>query len=164
MKTIKLFSFILLSCCITATSFAQKAKSETFKVSGECGMCKAKIEKAAMNAGATYALWDVDTKMLTVKYNSNNTNAAKIQETVAGSGYDTKDIKATKEAYNKLPGCCKYERSADALECCKDGKCTKEGHDGKDCCKKTDVSKMDCYKDGKCTKEGHEGKECCKKS
>jgi hypothetical protein len=24
------------------------------------------------------------------------------------------------------------------MDCCKDGKCTKEGHDGKDCCKKDD--------------------------
>ncbi|MGH2552916.1 MAG: hypothetical protein ACRDEB_04325, partial [Chitinophagaceae bacterium] len=74
-------------------------------------------------------------------------------------------FKAATSAYNKLPGCCKYEREASTVktkDCCKDGKCTKEGHDGKDCCKKDD-SKMDCCKDGKCTKEGHEGKDCCKK-
>jgi hypothetical protein len=23
------------------------------------------------------------------------------------------------------------------MDCCKDGKCSKEGHDGKDCCKKS---------------------------
>ena len=49
------------------------------------------------------------------------------------------------------------------MDCCKDGKCTKEGHDGKDCCKNINAGKMDCCKDGKCTKEGHDGKDCCKK-
>jgi len=178
MKTLKLFSFVLLACCITATSFAQKNKSETIKVSGECGMCKTKIEKAAKTAGASYAVWDVDSKVLTVKYNSKTTNTAKIQEAVAATGYDTQDFKTTDEAYNKLHDCCKYDRSmsekksmgccskdgAAKMDCCKDDKCTMEGHDGKDCCKKDGAAKMDCCKDGKCSMEGHSGKDCCKKS
>jgi hypothetical protein len=40
------------------------------------------------------------------------------------------------------------------MECCKDGKCTKEGHDGKDCCKKEGVAMADCGS----------GAACCKKS
>jgi copper chaperone CopZ len=166
MKTIKIFSIIILCCYFTTASFAQK-KTETMKVSGECGMCKSKIEKAAKSAGASYAVWDVDTKTLTVKYNSKSTNAAKIQQSVAGSGYDTPDYKATDEAYNNLHACCKYERETGnpaTGDCCKDGKCTREGHEGKDCCKKVSTSKMDCCKDGKCSKEGHNGKDCCKKS
>ncbi len=182
MKTIKLVSFVLIACCITAVSFAQKNKTETLKVSGECGMCKSKIEKAAKSAGASYAVWDVESKMLTVKYKSKSTNTAKIQEAIAGTGYDTPDFKTTDEAYNNLHACCKYERVKDTKkECCKDGKCTMEGHDGKDCCqkdskctmeghdgkdccKKDGAAKMDCCKDGKCTMEGHSGKDCCKKS
>ena len=165
MKAIKLFSFVLIACCITATSFAQKTKTETIKVSGECGMCKKKIEKAAVASGASYAVWNVDSKILTVKYKSSETNLAKIQQSVANSGYDTQDIKTTEEAYNKLDDCCKYEREkTEVMDCCKDGKCTMPGHDGKDCCKKESAAKMDCCKDGKCTKEGHNGKDCCKKS
>ena len=166
MKTFQIFSFIAL-LMISATSFAQ-SKSETIPVSGNCGMCKSKIEKAAKTAGAADAKWDVDAKTLTVKYNSSTTNAAKIQTAVAAVGYDTRDVKATDEAYNKLHGCCKYDRTAvtgdDAkMDCCKDGKCTKPGHDGTDCCKKTE-GQMDCCKDGKCTKPGHDGKACCKDS
>jgi hypothetical protein len=140
-------------------------------------MCKSKIEKAAKDAGAKTAIWDVDTKILTVTYTSSSTNTAKIQEKIASVGYDNEGATATNESYNKLHSCCKYERTAVAnetkagccmkagakMDCCKDGKCTKEGHDGKDCCKK-DGEKMDCCKDGKCTKEGHDGKDCCKKS
>ena len=182
MKTHKIFSLIT-AVIISSVAVAQE-KKESFKVSGECGMCKSKIEKAAKAAGATYAVWNVDKKELTVKYNSTSTNTAKIQEEVARVGYDTPSFKATEEAYNNLHECCKYDRTQNATKsccvdgkctngenckedcckdmanCCKDGKCSKEGHSGKDCCK----DMANCCKDGKCTKEGHSGKDCCKKS
>ena len=70
MKAFKIFSFAALFMALTSVSFAQNAKTETIPVSGNCGMCKGKIEKAAKSAGASDANWDVDAKMLTVKYNS----------------------------------------------------------------------------------------------
>jgi periplasmic mercuric ion binding protein len=165
MKTLRIFSFSALLMAFATVSFAQST-TETFKVSGNCGMCKSKIEKAAKDAGAKEATWDVDSKMLTVSYKSSSTNTAKIQEKVASVGYDNAGATATNESYNKLHGCCKYDRAAVSDEakadCCKGGTCTKEGHDGKDCCKKAG-EKMECSKDAKCMKEGHDGKECCKK-
>lgn len=152
MKTIRIFSLTALSFAFTALSFAQ-AKTETFKVSGNCGMCKSKIEKAAKEAGAKEANWDVDSKMLTITYKSSSTNTAKIQQKIAEVGYDNAGAKATDKAYNKLHSCCQYDRTAsDEMACC-----DKEG-DHKDCCKD-----MECCKDGKCTKPGHDGKDCCKK-
>jgi periplasmic mercuric ion binding protein len=167
MKSFKIFSTLLICCAIATTSFSQKTKTETFQVSGNCGMCETKIEKAAKAAGATYADWNKDTKVITVKYSSTSSNLAKIQKSIADAGYDNVGMKTTTEAYDKLHDCCKYDRTAAAtsnekMDCCKDGKCTKEGHDGKDCCKKDETAKMDCCKDGKCTKEGHDGKDCCK--
>ena len=182
MKTLRLFSLATLFMAIATLAIAQ-TKTETFKVSGNCGMCKSKIEKAAKEAGAKSATWNADTKDLLVTYKSSSTNTAKIQQQIAVVGYDNAGAKATTEAYDKLHGCCKYDRSATenkasccsdeatcnhhngaaTADCCKDGKCTKEGHNSKDCCKK-DGEKMDCCKDGKCTKEGHNGKDCCKKS
>lgn len=189
MKTLRIFSIAALLMAAASISYGQKTKTETFKVSGNCGMCKTKIEKAAKEAGASDAKWDVDKKEITVKYNSSSTNTAKIQQQIAAVGYDNVGFKATDEVYNKLHGCCKYDRASAAakeehacsdkcemkdgkcadhgdahakMDCCKDGKCSKEGHDGKDCCKKD--GKMDCCKDGKCSKEGHDGKDCCKKS
>ncbi len=168
MKTLKIFSFATIFMALTTISFAQKAKTETIPVSGNCGMCKGKIEKAAKSAGASTATWDVDAKTLTIKYNDGTTNAAKIQHAVAAAGYDTRDAKATAEAYDKLHDCCKYDRATAShdeakMDCCKDGKCSKEGHDGKDCCKK-EAGQMDCCKDGKCSMPGHNGKDCCKAS
>lgn len=167
----RIFSIAILSLAIATTGTAQ-TKTETFKVSGNCGMCKTKIEKAAKEAGAKSATWDADSKDLTVTYKSSSTNTAKIQEKIALVGYDNVGATATAEAYDKLHGCCKYDRAAASTEakadCCKDGKCTKEGHDGKDCCKdgKCTMAGHDgkeCSKDGKCTMAGHDGKDCCKK-
>jgi copper chaperone CopZ len=168
MKTLNIFSIIFFCCFFSAAAVAQKTKTETFQVSGNCGMCEAKIEKAAKTAGASFADWNVDTKIITVKYNSKSTSLAKIQQSIAEAGYDNTGAKAKDETYNKLHSCCQYERTdandSVASDCCKDGKCAKEGHDGKDCCKKAGDAKMDCCKDGKCTKEGHNGNDCCKKS
>lgn len=172
MKTLRIFSFATILMAVATLSlptgsYAQKTQTETIPVSGNCGMCKSKIEKAAKTADVEDAKWDVDAKVLTVKYNSSTTNAAKIQQAVAAVGYDTRDVKATNEAYDKLHGCCKYDRGTAGdtakMECCKDGKCSKPGHDGKDCCK-AEAGKMDCCKDGKCSQPGHDGKDCCKDS
>jgi len=107
MKSI-ILSFVFIS--IASFGFAQD-KTETLKVAGECGTCKKKIETAAKKAGATFAEWNVDSKELTIKYNSTSTNTAKIQKAIAKSGYDTPDFKATDKAYNSLDGCCQYERT-----------------------------------------------------
>jgi periplasmic mercuric ion binding protein len=163
MKTLRIFSIVAVLMAVTSISFAQ-TKTETFKVSGNCGMCKSNIEKAAKAAGANSATWNEETKDLTVKYSSSSTNTAKIQQKIAAVGYDNVGFKSTTDAYKKLHACCQYERAeATTMDCCKDGKCTMPGHDGKDCCKKEGAA-MDCCKDGKCTKEGHSGADCCKKS
>lgn len=170
MKTLRVFPLLGLLMAVTTISFAQKTKTESFAVSGNCGMCKAKIEKAAKEAGASSASWDVDAKTLTVTYKNASTNTAKIQQKIASVGYDNVGFKASDEAYNKLHGCCKYDRVAGAGEhkasCCsdkcemKDGKCTDMAAcKDKGCCDENGVCKT-----ATCSKEGHEGKDCCKKS
>lgn len=144
MKTFKISLAIILFSAFAVTSFGQKSKTDTFQVSGNCGMCEANIEKAAKNAGATFAEWNKDTKIITVKYKSTSTNLAKIQKSIADAGYDNVGAKASNESYDKLHACCKYDRAESneaKMDCCKDGKCTKEGHSGKDCCKKEDANK-----------------------
>ena len=149
MKTL-ILSLLLIS--ITNLGFAQ-TKTETLKVAGECNTCKKKIEGAAKKAGASYAVWNTETKELTIKYNSTSTNTAKIEKAIAGVGYDTPDYKATDEAFNKLDGCCQYERGTVKTSCCDDKKCADEKcmTDGK--CAKD----MSCCKDAGCDK-----KDCCK--
>lgn len=145
MKTFKIFSVIAICLTLATSSFAQ-SKTDTISVSGNCGMCKDNIEKAAKKAGASSAKWDTESKILTVKYNSSNTNAEKIQQSIAAAGYDTRDFKASDEAYDKLHACCKYERVKKeeqlnaAVETSKDSCCSKEGDTAqtkdKSCCSK----------------------------
>ena len=80
MKTIKLFFLSSFVASFSLLASAQKTTSETFKVNGNCGMCENKIEKAAKDAGASFADWDKDTKVITVKYSSKSTSLAKIQQ------------------------------------------------------------------------------------
>ena len=137
MKTLQIFVLSLFTVILSLNAAAQ-SKTETFAVSGECGMCKKKIETAAKAAGASYAVWNVSSKKLTVKF-TEASNAAKIQQHIAESGYDTPTAKATDDAYNNLHECCKYDRTAttetaaccakDATcctdqTCCTDGTCT----------------------------------------
>lgn len=95
----------------SASLLAQTQKEEKINVSGNCGSCKKKIEKAATAAGASFASWDKTTKVLEVKFNADKTSNKKIQEKIAAAGYDTQDIKASDDAYSKLDECCRYDRS-----------------------------------------------------
>jgi hypothetical protein len=111
-KVTLLASLLLFAVC----AFAQtkpELKTEKIKVWGNCDMCKAKIEKAAKAAGASSAVWNDESKILTVKFASNKTNNEKIEKKVAAAGYDTQNETAPADAYENLPGCCHYDRKAD---------------------------------------------------
>jgi periplasmic mercuric ion binding protein len=139
MKSLSIITVLFFALFSTNNSFAQTAsKDETIKVWGNCGMCKKTIEKAATKAGATSADWNEDSKELKVSYASDKTSSDKIQKEIAKSGYDTQGFTAPDKAYDKLHGCCKYDRKATtAAACCDNATCGKEGDDckAKDCCK-----------------------------
>jgi hypothetical protein len=102
-------TFILLGILLFASySFAQSPT--IIKVSGNCGMCKKNIEKAAKAAGATQANWDKVAKLLTVSFDAAKTSTEKIEISVAAAGYDTEHKEANAEAYKKLEECCQYDR------------------------------------------------------
>lgn len=104
---IALFAVVVgLSSCNQVQ--AQSLKTETIKVSGNCGMCKTRIEKAAKLDGVSKADWNSDTKILTVTYNPSKVKNEDIQKKIAAVGHDTEKFKAEDEVYNKLHSCCKY--------------------------------------------------------
>ena len=116
MKT-KMLSLLALVFITLTTVTAQSEKKETFKVSGNCGMCETRIEKAAKSVdGVLSADWDKETKMIDVKYTSGEVDIHKVHMAIAKVGHDTKMHKASDEVYDKLPGCCKYERMKDGAE------------------------------------------------
>lgn len=93
---------------------AQTKKSEkettTFKVWGNCEMCKATIQDAARIKGVTKAIWDQKTKMLTLTYKPDKVKLEDVHKAIAESGYDTELATAPDAAYASLPECCHYER------------------------------------------------------
>ena len=82
----------------------------SFGVRGNCGMCKNTIEKAANGVeGVASANWDVDKKKIDVSFDDTKTDAMAIHKAIAASGYDTEKVDGDEDAYNDLPGCCKYD-------------------------------------------------------
>lgn len=108
------FLSLLLFVLAGTNAMAQKgssAKTETFKVYGNCNMCKKTIEGALLKKdGVQSKSWDKTTKMLTVTYNSSQISLAQIKQKIADVGYDTDDVKAKDEVYEKLSPCCHYTR------------------------------------------------------
>lgn len=87
---------------------AQTDSTTTFKVSGLCAMCKERIENASKGKGVVSAIWDVDTKLLTIQYDPSITNPEKVQQRIADAGHDTELKKAKDYVYKSLPECCWY--------------------------------------------------------
>lgn len=109
MNSFKLF-FVAFLTTICISGYAQ-VKTETFKVSGVCSMCKKKIEIASKKAGVKSIVWDEETKMAKVDYDSKITSLDTIQKNIAAAGYDTEKFKANDKVFKNLPECCQYERS-----------------------------------------------------
>jgi hypothetical protein len=64
-------------------------KDRYFKVYGNCGMCEKRIEKAAKVEGVIKALWNVNTKIMTVWYNPDKIRNNDIQKNIADVGHDS---------------------------------------------------------------------------
>lgn len=118
MKTVRMIFTIVLLAAFGITTSAQtttkntaQQKTETFKVFGKCDMCKTRIEKAVKAEGATSANWDTKTQMLAVTFDPAKTSIEALSKKLASVGHDTEKVKATDDAYAKLPGCCHYDRS-----------------------------------------------------
>jgi hypothetical protein len=160
MKTLNIYAALLFSIFAIGSSFAQKStilnKKEQIKVWGNCETCKKRIESAAISAGAATAYWSDQTHILSLSYDGSKTSSEKIQKAIATAGYDTQDIKAGDDAYNKLPSCCKYERdvalatvkmmNCDNMECCKDNLCCKGKCSTESCKNIPECKTMSCCK------------------
>lgn len=112
MNAIKSIAIIIAVIFTTASCSAKikNAKTETRTVFGNCDMCKKNIETAGSKGGEAKVVWDKNTKLATLTYDSVKTNVDAILKKIAYAGYDNEAYSAPDEAYNKLHGCCQYER------------------------------------------------------
>lgn len=86
-----------------------KNKNISLEVQGNCGMCKERIDKAALKVkGVKYANWDIPTKTISLVIDENKCTPLEIQKAIAAVGHDTDLETAPDEIYNALPPCCQF--------------------------------------------------------
>ena len=106
---------LVLACLFSLTMVAQEKKSKNkkvvIKVAGNCGMCEKRIEKAAYSVkGVKDAEWHVDCQDIHLVIDETKCSADDVAKAIAAVGHDTGSIKADNAVYEKLHGCCNYER------------------------------------------------------
>lgn len=95
----------------TTTDVSGGIATSTFKVWGNCDMCKETIEGALKTEGVDKAEWNTESKIITVSYNPDKIKLEQIQKNIASAGYDNEGFKGDDKAYNELPECCQYEQT-----------------------------------------------------
>lgn len=111
MKLKHVISLILFLATLNSFSQEVEIKKESFKVWGNCEMCKKKIDNATLSVkGVKSASWSVASDIMKVKYDSEVTDLNEIKKAIAAVGYDTEEYRAEDEVYKKLHHCCQYER------------------------------------------------------
>jgi mercuric ion binding protein len=90
---------------------ASDSTVETFKVYGNCGMCKRTIEGSLTDVeGINSADWSSESKLMEVNFDKALISLSEIKQKISAVGYDTEEHRASEESYKGLHGCCQYER------------------------------------------------------
>nr|WP_068891753.1 heavy-metal-associated domain-containing protein [Pedobacter panaciterrae] len=105
-------SLLVVGLTFLGSAVFAQSKTDKINVSGNCGMCKKRIETALKTEGVKTAVWDVKSKVLTVSYDSTKITTEGIQQKIAAVGHDTQKVTAKQENYSKLPSCCQYDRKS----------------------------------------------------
>ena len=123
MKSLSFNSILIVFCAIllstiTTTVSAQVAakpgdQTISFKVSGVCGECKARIESTAMDVkGVKKAEWDAKTDVL-VLVGTAKMDKQKVADALAKAGHKSELAAADPKGYQNLPACCQYDSGAE---------------------------------------------------
>ncbi|AUC85381.1 metal transporter [Polaribacter sp. ALD11] len=115
-KILFIFSLFLIGFSSQAQDVKQEKKKKNakvaFEVNGICGMCKKRIETAALKTkGVKFAIWDVKSHQMNIILDERKTSLETVKQNIANVGHDVKDFIATDEAYNSVHPCCKYRDS-----------------------------------------------------
>ena len=98
MKKLIIFFGLLLSYPVFSQS-----KTVEIDVKGVCGMCKARIEKAALKTkGVKYAQWNPETQKLSAIINSNKTNFRTIAINISAVGHEASEFPVDNDIYLSL--------------------------------------------------------------
>jgi mercuric ion binding protein len=101
---------IILTAVVLIISVSVKAQTDTvrIKTSAICEECKERIEHdLSFEKGVKSNVMDLNTKEVTVVYNSQKTDPEKIRIAITKIGYDADSLKAEVKAFRRLPECCR---------------------------------------------------------
>ena len=114
---ISILGFAMMVLLIANPAIAQEKKKnfEEVKIqtSAVCGMCEERIEtNIAYEKGVKKVELDDSTNIVTIGYDPRKTDPDQLRTAISKIGYDADDVAADKEAYDKLPACCKKGNKA----------------------------------------------------
>ncbi len=122
-KYIIMLSIVLIGFSIQSQEVEKNKNAKvSFKVDGICGMCKTRIQTAALKTkGVKFAIWDVNTHQLSVIVDERKTAISTIKKNILKAGHDVVEadlnkLKATDEAYQTVHPCCRYRDSEVILD------------------------------------------------
>ena len=109
---LSVFTVALLSSCGGSQSSSEVSNTQsTFKVYGNCGMCKKTIEGSLAGVeGMLKANWNKNTKQIDIEFDEAKIKLDEIKQKIAGVGYDMEKVRAEESVYSNLVGCCQYDR------------------------------------------------------
>jgi len=114
MKKTMLIMVLLVAGITMNAQNTEKIDSVKILTSIQCDMCEERVgELLSFEKGVKHFNIDLDTKYVSVIYNPKKTTPAEIKKAISGVGYDADDVAADKEAYAKLPACCKKPEDHD---------------------------------------------------
>lgn len=109
MKNIAPFSLSFIFALFMGLNVFAGSGTETITIltDAECGHCKERIEGNVLKLkGVKSASLDLDTKILTVTFNTDKVQASTIKQTVVDSGYSANDVPGNEKTRTSLPYCC----------------------------------------------------------
>jgi len=103
-------NFLLFTVQAAILTQTQVVRDSTLSlhVAGVCGMCKARIEKAAAGSGLKNANWNPQTKVLALQFDPEKFNLERARQRILDAGHDVDGRRANEAAYHNLPACCHY--------------------------------------------------------
>ncbi|MCX7728052.1 MAG: ATPase [Bacteroidia bacterium] len=101
--------FLMLSVFVVVSCSNAVVETQV-QVWGVCDIAKKKIDSAAKLDGVLSADWNMENKLLTLKYDSTKVSIDNILKNIAMAGFDNERYYADDYAYEQLPDSCKYER------------------------------------------------------
>ena len=107
------FSYIIIITFILgfiSCNQSTSLKTATFQVWGNCDKCKKTIETSVSIKGVNEKNWNVESKLMTIKFDTTIISLEEVEQLIAKVGYDNDMYYGDDYAYGKLESCCQYER------------------------------------------------------